>query len=173
MFLLLRHQAVKSLGSAVLISSGPGESEGYHKCIFNDRMQLHSSNESQPIRLFRAKNSLVIWSHSEVQDLMKTSMFDMSDKSQMKVLGSAGWDVSQLAPQGMQPPVVIVKFVLKKMSQHCSLFLWRCFKPSDCRLRLSDNSRGLPSCSPEPSYLLTGKYHLYLSNLGQYKLAEA
>lgn len=44
MFLLLRHQAVKSLGSAILISfiSGPGESEGYHKCIFNDRMQLHS-----------------------------------------------------------------------------------------------------------------------------------
>jgi len=81
--------------------------------------------------------------------------------------------VPELAPQGTQPPGVIVKLVVKKMCQHCSLFLQQCFKCSDSRLRLSDNSRGLPCCSPAPSYLLTGKYRLYLRNLRQDKLAEA
>lgn len=41
MFLLLRHQAVKSLGRGVFISADPGESEGYHKCIFNGQLQFY------------------------------------------------------------------------------------------------------------------------------------
>lgn len=61
-FLLLRQQAVKSLGRGVFNLADPGESEGCHKCIFNGQLQfLLISNKLQQIRAsFRERKSSMI-----------------------------------------------------------------------------------------------------------------
>lgn len=63
MFLLLTHQAVKSIGQGVFIAAEPGESQEYHKCVFNvwSAAILLLSNKLQPIRAsFRGKNGIIL-----------------------------------------------------------------------------------------------------------------
>lgn len=76
-FLLLTHQAVKSIGWGVFIIAELGESEGYHKCVFNvwSAAILLLSNKLQPIRAsVRGKNSSVLWNRFKVEGQMKISI---------------------------------------------------------------------------------------------------